>query len=224
MKTLLISAFIIVTLSFYSCGSSRYAPSYAYESANRSGKMLENDGRMGDENMDKKIIYSTTLNLTVKIPDSANVQIGAIAKKYNGYVQQSGTEMCIIRVEEKSLKAAENDIALLGKVESKSSSGQDVTGEYLDYTIRLENAQKARDRYLELLAKAENVQSALLVEKELERLNETIELMKGQMNRIDHLAAYSTITVYLKEKKKPGVIGYIGIGIYKAVKWLFVRN
>jgi hypothetical protein len=48
--------------------------------------------------------------------------------------------------------------------------------------------------------------------------------MKGQMNRIDHLSTYSTITVYLKEKKKPGVIGYIGIGVYKAVKWLFVRN
>jgi hypothetical protein len=99
-----------------------------------------------------------------------------------------------------------------------------VTDQYADFSIRLENAEKARMRYLELLEKAENVQSALLVEKELERLNETIELLKGQMNRIDHLAAYSTITVYLTEKKKPGVLGYIGIGLYKSVKGLFVRN
>jgi hypothetical protein len=63
-----------------------------------------------------------------------------------------------------------------------------------------------------------------LVEKELERLNETIELLKGEMNRINHLTAYSTISVYLKEKKKPGIIGYVGVGIYQAVKWLFVRN
>jgi hypothetical protein len=88
----------------------------------------------------------------------------------------------------------------------------------------LDNSEKARTRYLALLAKAEDVQAALLVEKELERLNGTIELMKGKMNRMEHLVDYSTITIYISEKKKPGVIGYIGIGIFKAVKWLFVRN
>jgi hypothetical protein len=55
-------------------------------------------------------------------------------------------------------------------------------------------------------------------------LNGEIELMKGKMNRIDHLVAYSTISVYFSEKKKPGLIGYVGIGLWKAVKWLFVRN
>jgi hypothetical protein len=77
---------------------------------------------------------------------------------------------------------------------------------------------------LELLAKAENVEAALKVEKELERLNSTIDLLKGKMNRINHLAEFSTITINLKEKKKPGIIGYVGIGIYRSVKWLFVRN
>ena len=82
----------------------------------------------------------------------------------------------------------------------------------------------ARKIYLELLKKAENVETALKVEKELERLNETIDLIKGKMNRINNLAEYSTIVINLKEKKKPGIIGYIGIGLYHSVKWLFVRN
>jgi DNA-binding PucR family transcriptional regulator len=211
--------FSLALIAMTSCASQKSA-AYAYDSGN--GRSFQNS--QADVVTEKKIIYSSTIDLTVKIPDTAAVQISGIATKYKGYVQQTGTTMCVIRVEAKHLKTAMDEIALLGKVTNKSSFGEDVTDQYADYAIRLENAEKARMRYLELLARAENVQAALLVEKELERLNETIELMKGQMNRIDHLSTYSTITVYLKEKKKPGVIGYIGIGVYKAVKWLFVRN
>lgn len=38
------------------------------------------------------------------------------------------------------------------------------------------------------------------------------------------MVLYSTITVSLSERKKPGILGYIGIGVYHAIKWLFVRN
>ena len=47
----------------------------------------------------------------------------------------------------------------------------------MDLEIRLENAEKARNRYLELLDKAETVGEVLSVEKELERLNEKIDLI-----------------------------------------------
>ncbi|MCB0737835.1 MAG: DUF4349 domain-containing protein [Bacteroidetes bacterium] len=103
-------------------------------------------------------------------------------------------------------------------------SGQDLTAQYLDFEIRLENAEKARARYLELLEKAENVESALLVEKELERLNGTIDMLIGQMNRMNHLTTYATITVRISERVKPGPLGYLGMGLYHAFKWLFVRN
>ena len=211
--------FSLALIAMTSCASQKSA-AYAYDAGN--GRSFDKNVSTGES--EKKIIYSSTMDLTVKIPDTTAVQIGGIATKYKGYVQQTGTTMCVIRVEAKHLKTAMDEIALLGKVTNKTSFGEDVTDQYADYAIRLENAEKARMRYLELLAKAENVQAALLVEKELERLNETIELMKGQMNRIDHLSTYSTITVYLKEKKKPGIIGYIGVGVFKAVKWLFVRN
>lgn len=218
MKTILLPFLILILFGTISCAHQKSA-SYAYVNADGYAD-FENTERT----VEKKVIYSSSVNLTVKIPDTTNVQLAQIAQKYRGYVQQSGTSMCVIRVEEKMLSMALDDISLLGKVTSKNMYGEDVTDQYADFGIRLENAEKARLRYLELLEKAENVQSALLVEKELERLNETIELLKGQMNRIDHLAAYSTITVYITEKKKPGVLGYVGIGLYKAVKWLFVRN
>ncbi len=194
----------------------------------RSGAGLllakNNDKYYDTEALEKKILFSAFLSLSVKAPDTANFYIEKIANKYKGYVSEIGTYRTIIRVKSENLQDAIKEISELGKVQSKNLSGQDVTEEYLDYKIRLENAEKSRERYLELLAKAENVEAALKVEKELERLNETIDLLKGKMNRIDHLSEFSTITIHLQERKKPGIIGYIGIGLYHSVKWLFVRN
>jgi hypothetical protein len=172
----------------------------------------------------KKILFSADLYLTVKNPDATNINIEKIAKNYKGYAKETGTYRTIIRVESKHLKNAIKDISELGKLRRKSINGQDVTESYLDYQIRLENAEKSRKKYLELLAKAENVATTLKVEKELERISEKIDLLKGKMKRINHLSDFSTITIYLKEKKKPGILGYIGVGLYRSVKWLFVRN
>lgn len=77
---------------------------------------------------------------------------------------------------------------------------------------------------MELLEKAQTVEEILKVEKELERLNGEIDQLKGKIKRYDHLTQLATITIHLEEKKKLGILGYISVGLYKAVKWLFVRN
>ena len=173
---------------------------------------------------DAKIIYSANLRLTVKSVDNTVDSIKAIAKQYKGYVSEAGSYKSVIRVESQYLHDAVKALSELGKIDHKQIQGKDITDQYRDYKIRLDNAEKARLRYLELLEKAENVEAALKVEKELERLNGTIDLLKGKMNRLNHLTQYSTITIRLNEQVKPGILGYIGIGVYRSVKWLFVRN
>ena len=229
-KSLYLVTVIVIIFELMSCSNSRYAsPAYG----NNSGREFYDYKNVTAGNYDKytenrnevkKVIFSATLSLIIKHPDSANIRLESIAKKYNGYVTVLGTTRTIIRVKSEKLNDAIMEIGTVGKIDTKSLTGQDVTDEYLDLKIRLENAERSRERYLELLAKAENVEAALKVEKELERLNEVIDLLTGKMNKIDHLSAYSTITVNLKEKKKPGILGYIGIGLYRSVKWLFVRN
>jgi len=172
----------------------------------------------------KKIIYSASVSLQVKDKDSTNIKLVEIAKAHNGYAQQTGSYQAVIRVKNDQLASALAQVEKLGKVTSKSSSGRDVTEQYLDLEIRLDNAMKARKRYLELLDMAKNVDDALKVEKELERLNTTIDLLKGKMNKMSNQADFATITVRLNDKVKPGILGYVGIGLYKSVRWLFVRG
>ena len=221
---------LILSAALFSCSTSRQGTKvYSYEpNADRSSSAsleANYDGRgYNVDGNERKILFSAILSLTVDMPDSANSHIEKIAKRYDGYVNEIGTFRTIIRVKSEGLNDAIDEISALGNVQSKNLSGQDVTEDYLDFKIRLENAEKSRERYLELLSQAENVEAALKVEKELERLNGTIDMLKGKMARIDHLTEFSTITVNLKEKKKPGPLGYIGIGLYRSVMWLFVRN
>jgi hypothetical protein len=228
MKTHLLFLSLLSGLIFTSCVTERSA-SYAYEGGPAGGVYLEGKGDLFDQeegrvSTNKKVIYSSSIYLTVENTDSAIARLTSIAQRHKGYVQESGTTKCVIRIPNDARTAAAGEIEACGKVTYKNTIGEDVSEQYADYEIRLDNALNARKRYLELLEKAATVAEALLVEKELERLNETIDLLEGKMNRINHLSTYSTITIYLKEKKKPGIIGYIGIGIYHSVKWFFVRN
>jgi len=122
------------------------------------------------------------------------------------------------------LDQAIKEIAKLGKVTSKNVSSNDITDSYRDSEIRLENALKSRNRYLELLAKAENVEATLKVERELERLNTEIDILKGRLKNYDNQITYSQIDVYLFQKVKPGIVGYVFVGLYESIKWLFVRG
>ncbi|HRZ42134.1 MAG TPA: DUF4349 domain-containing protein [Bacteroidales bacterium] len=220
-----------------SCSAPRYNQAYRSESRDyRYGSVtgsLENQSESGfakgnqgsgNEMAPRRIVYNANVAITVKDPDTTNIHLNEIAIKYGGYTQQISRTMTRIRVKAENLNSALSDICLLGKTEYKRVQGIDVTDDYTDYAIRLENLTKARARYLELLAKAENVEAALLVEKELERLNTEIDLIKGKLNNLDHNLVYSLITVDIKEKVKPGILGYIGIGLYHSIKWLFVRN
>lgn len=177
-----------------------------------------------DGKVKKIIIYNASLSLAVKDPDSTNKKIEKITAELGGYVQSAGSNKTVIRVKSSSMYAAMDAFGKLGKVNNKNVYADDVTDNYFDMNVRLENAEKARKRYLELLEKAQNVDEALKVEKELERLNTDIDLLKGKISKMDHLSEYSTITIYVSEKKKLGILGYVGIGVYEFVKWFFVRN
>ncbi|MEL6845327.1 MAG: DUF4349 domain-containing protein, partial [Bacteroidota bacterium] len=111
------------------------------------------------ETTTRKIIQNATLSLAVTQPDSMSAQLTTLAESLGGYLSQSGTYQTTIRIPAERFEEAIAAISTMGKLQSKTISGQDVTNQYYDLQIRIENAEKARQRYLELLAKAENVET-----------------------------------------------------------------
>lgn len=168
------------------------------------------------------VIYNAYLTLIVEEPESLGKSLQSIAESYGGYLQKSGTEEAVLRIKSESLKEVLAKLETMGKVRNKRISGEDVTENYQDLKIRLENAEKLRLRYLDLLDKAKEVEEILKIERELERINTEIDLYKGKRNYLENQSALATIRIDIEKKVKAGPIGLIFVGAYKAVRWLFV--
>lgn len=83
----------------------------------------------------------------------------------------------------------------IGKVESQSSTAQDVGEEFVDVTARQANAHRLEERLIALLAtRTGTLEDVLAVERELARVREEVERYEG---RLRYLRAHvATCTLY----------------------------
>jgi hypothetical protein len=174
------------------------------------------------ESVERFVQYEAYITISSSKPDSVHQSVLRLVNNFEGYVLKSEKEKTIIRVPSTNFSEVVKEIEALGIVANKEIKGEDVTEQYHDLNTRLESSKKVRDRYLELLKIANSVESALRIERELERVNKEIDLLTGKLNRLQHLVRFSTISVSTAKEIKPGPIGYIFYGAYKIVKWLFV--
>lgn len=235
MKTLL-PIISIMVLSLMSCANSAVIQK-KIDAANfehTHQQMVKTNGTTKKTKVktQRKVIYnaSCTLSYHHKTVDSVKNAIITLTDKYEGYVLSLYNYKAMIRVPAKDLHKVIEELKKVGKVSDKTLMSKDVTIEYNDYEIRLDNAKKTRKRYLELLKKATKVDEILEIERELERLNKEIDLIKGNLKKLSHLISFSTITINIRgvtpelKKPKPGILGYVFVGLYKGVRWLFVRD
>lgn len=107
----------------------------------------------------------------------------------------------------------------VGQPLSENTTTEDVTQEYVDLQARLENAEAARGRYLEILAtRTGAVSDVLEVEREIERVTENIERLKGELRYFDSRIGLSTVVINLEEPHAAVPAGYV---FGKAIKEAF---
>jgi hypothetical protein len=152
------------------------------------------------------IIYEARVGLAVFQVQEDLEKIRKQVKGWGGYMISMNYNTIVFRVPAETFDAVVDEVAAMGELISKDITGQDVTDEFNDLTIKLKNALAMRDRLVELLGKANTVKESLLIEAEMKRLLEEIELIKGKLKFLKESALYSKITVYLESKesyKKP---------------------
>lgn len=171
---------------------------------------------------DRKTYYEAYINLEVSDVDETLEKLKESIKSYDGYIVSSSKYGSSFRVRSDQFEAFVQNISLLGDVTRKNITGTDVTDQYEDLKIQLDNAYKTRDQYVKLLDKAVAVDEILKIEKELERITEKIELLEGRIKRLDQMIAYSLVNVSVYKETKPGPLGWIFVGIWKGISWLFI--
>ena len=223
MKNILkMNALGVLLFMVLSCASS--VPAQTEMSSNFSYESGSNLRRNEVEAGDRMIAYSVSLSLFVKNPDATRKILVEQIKENEGFIVRETENYITTRIPSENMENFVSNARTLGKIESETKTGTDITDQYHDNVIRLENLRSVRNRYLALLEKANTVSDMLTVERELERVNREIEMLEGRIQHSELSVTYSSITVRFREKTKPGIVGWVFYGLYRGVKWLFVWN
>ena len=145
--------------------------------------------------VDRMLVYTGSLGLEVARPDEAAAKFLALVKEWQGHLAQQQGSTYSVRIPAARFDEAFGQLKTWGRVLDEQRTASDVTEEFLDLSIRLDNARKSRDRLLALLEKADKVEDILKVEEQLRRLTEEIERMEGRRKFLADQVAMSTLTV-----------------------------
>lgn len=130
--------------------------------------------------VERLLAYQGEIRVEVARPEDSIAQFVAKAKEWGGYLQNQSGSTVTVRIPAKNFEAAFVLLRGFGRVQNEMRKADDVTEEFTDLGIRIDNARKSRDRLLEVLKMAEKVEDVLKVETELRRLTEEIERMEGR--------------------------------------------
>jgi hypothetical protein len=158
------------------------------------------------------IIRTADLSLIAKEFDKARAQLEAILKRHRGYVGElkvndstgSGrTLTATLRVSSDQLGALLTEVKMLGRVDSESQSGQDVTSQYVDLQARLSNARNTEQRLIDLLRnRTGKLSDVLEVEQELDQVRGQVEQMEAERKNMANQVSFATLNVTIAEDYK----------------------
>ena len=151
------------------------------------------------------IVRTVDMHLVVVTDVSASLDsVADMAEELGGWVVSSDRSQkhrgfISIRVPADKLDNAVlrlRDMAV--EVDSEVSTSKDVTDEYVDTTARLRNLEATEDSLLKLLDRAEKVEDALSVQRELTTIQAEIERFLGRIKFLEQTSAFSLINVSLR--------------------------
>lgn len=173
---------------------------------------------------DRKIIRNAELDLESEAPDEAQTRITAIAEQLGGFVvesQQSSSDVRSSRrdivsmtIRVPSAKFGETLEAIRnasGRVVVESVKGQDVTQEFIDIEARLKAQQALEAQFTEIMKRANTVEDALEVQRQLAVVRGEIEKIEGRKRFLENQSSLSTIKLRIRT---PAVISAGGPGFF----------
>jgi len=168
---------------------------------------------------DRKIIYNADMTLVVSDPAIAANDVEALVTSLGGYIAnmnayRGGEDLMFYNItlrvpadQFEAVRSSLRDMAV--RVEREGVNTDDVTDQYYDLDARLRTLQATETELLALLEETRErggeVEDIMSIYRELTNIQSQIESLQGQLNRLDKLVAFSTISVDLRsdELNKP---------------------
>ncbi len=158
------------------------------------------------------IARSVALSLVVKDFDAGRASLDAILARHNGYAAglnvatpqgAARTLQASLRIPAPQLTAALAELKALGRLETETQNGEEVTQQHADLVARLKNSRETEQRLQDVLrTRTGKVKDVLEVEQEIARVRGEIEQMEAEQKMLEHRVDFSTIDLKLAEEYK----------------------
>ena len=158
---------------------------------------------------DKKVIKNGFLTLKVENTDSAENKISEIIAKnggeifssnFNEYTRGARSGNITVKVPVANFqKTIEELKGVATQVVNESTSGQDVTEQYVDLQAQLKNKKAEEQTFVSLLDRAGKLDDVLSVSREISRVRGEIERLEGKLKYLESQTDMSTITINISE-------------------------
>ena len=193
-----------------------YAP-LAYEETaaeNSSGSSGLNESDLAGSNTlqnSRKLIRTVDLSLQTTEYDLVTETIRRRVTELGGYIEQSnaynggyygrsGRSMHLTaRIPNDRLDEFLDTSLEHAKVTNRTERTEDVTLKYTDMEARVKTLEVERDRLMELLAQAENIESIIALENRLSDIRYELESIQSSLRVYDNQVAYSTAIIAIDE-------------------------
>lgn len=158
------------------------------------------------------IVRTAQLTLTTTSLDHARAALDDIVKRHGGYFGELSAEApsgmprslnASVRVPAGQLDATLAEARRLGRVESESQNGEDVSRQYVDLEARLANKRNAEQRLTALLRdRTGKLADVLAVEEQIDAVRGEIEQMEAQRKSMQSRVDFATLAIAITEARQ----------------------
>lgn len=158
------------------------------------------------------IVRTADLSLTTQEFDKVRAGMEQILKQHHGFIGElnvntpagaARTLTATLRVPTDQLDPTMVELRSLGRVETESQGGEEVTQEYIDLEARLANARNTEKRLTDVLRQRTGKLSDVLeAEEAIARVRGEIESMRADKESLTKRVTFATINLSVKEDYK----------------------
>lgn len=157
--------------------------------------------------VDRTLIRTAEVSLEVADPAAGGRQVRTALAAAGGFVTEESTSdkraTLVVQVPAAALDRLIDDVATLGTVTARSGQTVDATEDVVDLNARVASQQASVARVRALLARAESIGDIVAIESELARREADLDSLTSRLAALQGQAAFSTLTVTLREAGDP---------------------
>jgi hypothetical protein len=209
---------MITSIIFTGCSSKGTAPSAPAQSAPaqqpkvdyskgaESGTAPNAQDTAVAQTPNRKLIVKLFMQMRVDDIDKSINDVGAMALTSGGYIRESNQSeyngQLTVMIPAGNVDTFTQNLKNFGKIINSTRNTEDVTDSYFDTQVRIKNLETEIETMRNLLQKQGwKVSEILEIEREIRRLTDELETLKGYITNLDRQVTYSEVRISFEKSQ-----------------------